>query len=231
MKRKAITKLVVMFIAVLVLGMVTTTTVFADETASAYVTSDTEVLRGQEITFTVGIDNGTGIQAIMIVPDYDSNAFELVSGNWTLTGGLMSDFSVSTGDGVIAFNSGISIDGAVLNFTLKAKDNAVLETQNVSAEVIITDSNGNSTLTTSGSSVQIKCNHDYSKQDFTYIKSEATCTSPAIYYKSCVGCGEKGTETFESGTTVEHSYTRQETTDAYLKSNASCTATAVYYYC
>ena len=32
-----------------------------------------------------------------------------------------------------------------------------------------------------------------------YLKSEATCTMPAVYYKSCK-CGEKGTETFEYGT-------------------------------
>ena len=32
-----------------------------------------------------------------------------------------------------------------------------------------------------------------------YLKSEATCTTAAVYYKSCK-CGEKGTETFEYGT-------------------------------
>lgn len=32
-----------------------------------------------------------------------------------------------------------------------------------------------------------------------YLKSEANCQSPAVYYKRCVNCGEKGTETFTSG--------------------------------
>ena len=36
-----------------------------------------------------------------------------------------------------------------------------------------------------------------------YFKSAATCTSPAVYYKSCT-CGEKGTETFESGQAPGH---------------------------
>ena len=160
MKRQTITKIVVMFFAVLLICATTSITALAATNTSAYVSSGTEVSRGEEITFTVGINNGTEIQAIMIVPEFDSNAFELVSGSWTLTGGLMSDFSVSTGDGVIAFSSGISVNNAVLNFTLKAKDNAALGAQTVSAEVIVTDSNGNSTLTTRGSSVQIKCNHN-----------------------------------------------------------------------
>lgn len=32
-----------------------------------------------------------------------------------------------------------------------------------------------------------------------YLKSAATCISPAIYYKSCSVCGEQGTETFTYG--------------------------------
>ena len=36
-----------------------------------------------------------------------------------------------------------------------------------------------------------------------YLKSEATCTSPAVYYKSC-SCGAKGTETFTYGSALGH---------------------------
>ena len=39
-----------------------------------------------------------------------------------------------------------------------------------------------------------------------YKKSDATCTSKAAYYKSCV-CGAKGTETFESGELNSDSHT------------------------
>ena len=43
--------------------------------------------------------------------------------------------------------------------------------------------------------------HDPSaeKADDKYLKSAATCTAKAVYYKSCAICGEKGTETFEYG--------------------------------
>ena len=39
-----------------------------------------------------------------------------------------------------------------------------------------------------------------------YLKSAATCTAKAVYYKSCTVCGEKGTETFEYGNPLGHDY-------------------------
>ena len=39
----------------------------------------------------------------------------------------------------------------------------------------------------------------------TYLASAATCTAPAKYYYSCV-CGAKGTETFENGDALGHSW-------------------------
>ena len=75
------------------------------------------------------------------------------------------------------------------------------------------------------------CNHSFTKGSTTYMKSAATCTSPAVYYMSCEICGEKGTETFEYGMTLEHSYTRQVISDAYKVSGADCDSKAVYNYC
>ncbi len=230
MKRQTIVRLLTTVLVILMLSIATSITAFAGTNASAYVTSNGATSRGEAITFSVGISNGTGVQSILIIPTYDSSAFELVSGAWTLSGGLMSDFSVSSGDGAIAFNPGISVNGTVLTFTLKAKADAPFGTQTVSAQVLITDSTGTSTLGTSGSSVQIKCNHNFTKEDTSYLKSEATCTSPAVYYKSCATCGAQGTETFNYGTKVDHSYTKQDTSDAYRVSKATCTAQAVYKY-
>ncbi len=47
--------------------------------------------------------------------------------------------------------------------------------------------------------------HTYDKEvvDEKYLATEATCTQKATYFKSCV-CGEKGTETFESGSNAAH---------------------------
>ncbi len=54
-----------------------------------------------------------------------------------------------------------------------------------------------------------------------YLKSAATCTEKAVYYKSCSVCGEKGPETFETGNVLDHdwdepSYTWTAVTDGYM---------------
>ena len=61
--------------------------------------------------------------------------------------------------------------------------------------------------------------HNYSEEVVKdkYLVSEATCTSPAIYYYSC-SCGEKGTDTFRYGEALGHSFTN------YVSNNdATCT--------
>lgn len=40
----------------------------------------------------------------------------------------------------------------------------------------------------------------------SYLKTAATCTAPAVYYKSCKLCGAKGTETFTSGNPLGHDF-------------------------
>ncbi|MBP5489695.1 MAG: hypothetical protein J6Y10_03745 [Lachnospiraceae bacterium] len=60
---------------------------------------------------------------------------------------------------------------------------------------------------------------DQELADAKYLKTAATCTKPAVYYKSCSACGEKGTETFESGSPLDHDY--QEV--ANTAKEATCT--------
>lgn len=63
------------------------------------------------------------------------------------------------------------------------------------------------------------------------LKSAATCTARAVYYKSCT-CGEvsaNDSETFESGDFAPHSFTAEKAAEEYLKSAATCTEKAVYY--
>ena len=52
--------------------------------------------------------------------------------------------------------------------------------------------------------------HDYNQRvvDAKYLKSAATCTTPATYYYSCV-CGAVGTETFTDGEAKGHTFSDQ----------------------
>ena len=54
--------------------------------------------------------------------------------------------------------------------------------------------------------------HDYTAEVVApkHLKTAATCTDDAVYYKSCVLCGENGTETFTAaGTALGHDFTGQ----------------------
>lgn len=53
-----------------------------------------------------------------------------------------------------------------------------------------------------------KLPHTFTRKNTSskYLKSAADCTHPAVYYYSCFECGEKGTQTFESGEPLGHNY-------------------------
>ena len=106
------------------------------------------------------------------------------------------------------------------------------------------DENGTTEITDKDSVVKKATGHRYQEfVDEKYLKSPATCTSPAIYYKSCSVCGTASEETFTYGTTIDHSYELkhdaekhwQECSVCHAKTNeeahsggtATCTAKAV----
>lgn len=253
MKKQNITKLSAILLTLVALIAVFAVTASASD-AQAEVSSSGSVNRGEEITFTVSINNAEGVQGISVTPEFDENAFELVGGEWILAGGFMSDFSTETGDGVFAFASANNVNGDVLTFTLKAKADAVPSEKTVSAEVIVNVNKVNSSITVNGASVEILCKHtggtatctnkavcelcgqEYGNFKHTYDKTvategylykAATCTSAAKYFYSCQ-CGAKGGTTFTQGEALGHSYT-EKVAEEYLKSEATCSAKAVYF--
>lgn len=83
----------------------------------------------------------------------------------------------------------------------------------------------------------VECNHHWSNyRATTYLRSEATCTSYAVYYKSCSACGvsSKGTPdeaTFEDekGDRKAHDFSAENATEDYLSTAATCISKAVYF--
>ena len=73
--------------------------------------------------------------------------------------------------------------------------------------------------------------HEYSVENASpeYLASPANCTEKAKYYYSC-SCGEKGTETYESGEPKGHTYDQKVANEEYLATPATCTEKAKYYY-
>ena len=64
--------------------------------------------------------------------------------------------------------------------------------------------------------------------DEKYLEKVATCLNKATYFKSCL-CGEKSSDTFETGEILEHKYDQEIATEEYIKTEATCTSQAVYY--
>ncbi|MFR1433733.1 MAG: DUF4886 domain-containing protein [Acutalibacteraceae bacterium] len=64
--------------------------------------------------------------------------------------------------------------------------------------------------------------HNYvEKADAAYLKSAATCTKKAVYYKSCSICGEKSNETFEHGEVDSTKHGETEIRDAVAATEES----------
>ena len=65
-----------------------------------------------------------------------------------------------------------------------------------------------------------------------YLKTAATCTEAAVYYKSCSVCGVVSDETFTSGEALGHDLFCDENCEElenYLAAEATCTTRAKYY--
>ena len=71
------------------------------------------------------------------------------------------------------------------------------------------------------------CNSSVSSATSTYLKTAATCTAAAVYYKSCSLCGKAQSSTFTSGSALGHSLS------ATAAKAATCTeaGNTAYWHC
>ena len=89
------------------------------------------------------------------------------------------------------------------------------------------DENGTTEITDKDSVVTKATGHQYQELAAEkYLKSAATCTSPAVYYKSCSVCGATSTETFEYGEKAAHSYVQQHDAEQHWDECSVCHARA-----
>ncbi len=207
MKSKVLTKYFAVLLIVLIKVMSFTVAASADTSVKATVASDSEVVRDSEIVFSVSIAGGRNIKGMAVVPVFDDEAFELVSGSWTTEGGIVSDFNTVTGDGVIAFDVPIDIDGEVLTFTLRAKYMAPLGQETVFAEIIINDGSENRTVLSNSVSVEIKCDHS----------SLGWKSDSDNHWQEC-SCGFKAQSSlheWDSGTVTKEPTTREKGEKTY----------------
>ena len=170
------------FLAVLmIVMMLVPVSVGADDTASFTVNaSKSSINLGEEVTFTVYFSGAAGVSILTVVPTYDSDAFDFVSGNFV---NIAGDF-----DGVVgAFMSmsPVAIPAEdVFQFTLRAKKitnaatvSASMTLQNISSSFEVTDIAFNVT----GATVSVVCNHTFGDWEKNNAEN---------HKHTCSACGE-----------------------------------------
>ncbi len=184
--------------------------VSASGTATVTFDADNDTpARGATVVVTVALNGSDMAKSMMIQPVYDSSVLELQSGEWLLTGGVLTDnWSAEFGDAAIAYSSATDVNGDIFKMTFKVLDDAALGNTTIDCNVTIM--NGQVSIPNATTPITIKASctsHSYvEKVDDAYFKSGADCTHKAVYYKSCPVCGEKGTDTFETGNVLGHSW-------------------------
>lgn len=132
------------------------------------------------LTVTVSAEQ---VRSMMIVPQYNQDCLQLLSGQWEISGDLQDDWSVETGDAVIAFEEPRNLNGGVfvLTFTvLKTSDTQV------SCDVMIqTDSETIEPTVTAGQ-ITALCNHDYGHSYYG---------DGSFYWQVCIHCGARSSST------------------------------------
>lgn len=210
-----------LLVAMLIIGIVPMS-VGAAGSASA-TASSASVGRGDTFTITVSAEMA-GATSLGVSVSYDATAFELTGGSW-LKSGVMADVDAK-GLAVIMFGAPTDVTGSILTYSFKVLDGASFGAKSISVSVKA----GQATVGTPSTTVTVACNHNFTNvEKDEYIKTPATCTTKAIYYKSCSSCGEKGTDIFVAGELLDHTFDKEVVDAKYLVSKANCTTAATYY--
>ena len=250
---KRITSLILCFVMVFAM-LAAAVPALAAGSVDLKVTADkTEASPGDTITFTITLgpvsDMGS-MQMDLVIPEgltYVANSGKLADGLKETLGFDAADWTDATinVEGKNRINGGASAadyssdkDTVLATFQCTVNDDAsgTLEVGLDNLEFYSCqtweDHTAEYQVIKASVKVTVPHTHAYDQEVATaeHLKTPATCTSPAVYYKSCT-CGENGTETFTSGSALGHDYTKKVENNTYLKTAASnCTEYNVYWY-
>ncbi len=208
--------------------LLTATVMTVSATTSAQMTVQADKpssYRGDTITFSVTISTVDDCRSAAFMLNYDSSVFEFVSGNCTLSGTALANFS--NGTGTFAYASGTRVSGEIFTFKMRIKDDAKFGSYTISANVNTRDSNGAIPTTVNRPYLYVNCKHSYGnftvigdwhqqtcsicgnvKKDTHNWSSEtikqATCKESGQRKYTCNSCG--ATKTEDTGKTIDHKY-------------------------
>lgn len=198
----------IIYVMVLVTVFLLTMSVFAAGSVSVSLSASTKnPIAGDKVTITVSASADTcGSGGVQI--SYDKDAFELVSGEWLLSGTFMKDFSKSSADGVFAFENAKKLSGKAFKFVLKVKSGATIGGKTVTVKFKADSVSASKSVT-----ITVSCGHKYDNKcdttcnlcnavrkithswDKGNVITAANCQKAGKSEFTCKVCGEKKTET------------------------------------
>ena len=203
-------KKILSLIICLVLILSFSVTAFAAGATASLSGVPSEIKKDVTATITVNVSGSPSMSSALVQVTL-GNGLELVSGEWKKDG-IMKDFTVSNGYGVIAFSGVGTMDGTVFSFVVKGK--TVSQTaQNV--KVDLTFKSGSSVVGTASTSktVKVACaSHTYG----SYTNANAT-----NHTRTCSACGNVETKahTWNGGSVTKTANCKEAGTKTF-----TCTA-------
>ncbi len=159
--------------------------------------SATTVNRDGTVTVTVNASGGAAAKAGGIELSYDTSAFQLVSGQWSLNGAIIANFNTGDKTGAFTLDSAKVLSGKIFTFTLKVKSGASFSSKGITVKLTVKDQ-GSSSGTVN---VTVACKHSFGSWSKVNSSSHShSCTicgkseTASHYYDNdcdtkCNGCG------------------------------------------
>lgn len=204
-------------------------TAAAAGTERAVLASSERVQQGKTVAVSVTLSDCGAVNGYTVELIYDKTIFELAGATWQpqdLPFGTESDVATFLLDA-----PQIPGKSPILTFTLQAKADVAVGTESqITCAVTLLTEEGEIPVTVQPVTVKITCPHDFRKNlTSEYLKTPATCTEPAEYYKSCSLCGAiDENQTFLSGTALSHNFKDREGAQ-YLAEAGDCQNRDIYY--
>lgn len=174
--------------------------------------SDTSIYRGEKVTITVSVSDAASSRYGGIEVTVDSK-FELVSGEWLVSGATMADFDVTQKDGVFTFDTAKKISGKIFKMTLKAKSDAAFGSGTVSVKLSLS---GESADIVKSTTVTVECKHSYkytNKNDTQHTRTCSICKESKDVNHTYDNPCDTSCNDCKAKRTISHSYATAWTSD------------------
>ena len=178
-------KIMVLLLSVLLLaGAIMPAAANSITATTTCTTTADSIFRGDTVTVTVSLSNCAKLKSMALTPVYDSDVFELVSGEWLLTDAMLSNFDTKKGNAAIAYSAEKDANGDIFKFTLKVKDTAPFGETSLKVNPVVKNGSVVIECNATEKNVTVNCSHSFDS-NWSFDANQ--------HWKECLvnGCDEK----------------------------------------